>query len=60
MAITPNSAPYDGHDEGSNGSPVKDVFTGSGATFAPMDQGVSGGTTQKNPLGSSGKADGQS
>ena len=52
-------APYTGHDEGSNGSPVANVFVGSGGTFAPMDQGVSGGTTNKNSLGSTGKAEGQ-
>lgn len=53
------SSAFPGHDEGSNGSPVKDCFVGSGGTFAPMDQGVSGGTTSKNSLGSTGKADGQ-
>lgn len=53
------SGGYPGHDEGSNGSPVANVFIGSGGTFAPMDSGVSGGTTNKNSLGSSGKAEGQ-
>ena len=49
---------FAGHDEGSNGSPVANCFTGSGGTFAPLDQGVSGGTTEKNPLGTTGKAEG--
>lgn len=59
MALAKDTGGFPGHDEGSNGSPVKDVFISSGGTYAPMDQGVAGGTTNKNSLGSTGKAEGQ-
>jgi hypothetical protein len=51
---------YPGHDEGTNRPPnvPSTVFTGSGATFAPLSGGVDGGTTQKNDLGTTGIAEG--
>lgn len=54
------SGGFKGHDEGSNGpapNAPSTVFQG-GSTFAPLSGEVSGGTTQKNDLGKSGKAEG--
>lgn len=52
---------FPGHDEGTNRPPnvSGNVYVSSGSTFAPLAGGVDGGTTQKNSLGTSGKADGQ-
>lgn len=61
MAIKDVSGTFPGHDEGSNGpapNAPATVFQG-GSTFAPLQSGVSGGTTQKNSLGTTGKVDGQ-
>lgn len=60
MAITSNSGAYPGHDEGSNGpapNAPATVLTG-GSTFAPLQGGVTGGTTSKNNLGTTGKPEG--
>lgn len=52
---------FPGHDEGSNApapNAPSTVFTGSGSTFAPLQGGVTGGTTSKNSLGTTGKPEG--
>ena len=51
---------YPGHDEGSNGpdpNAPSTVFQG-GSTFAPLAGGADGGTSVKNDLGKTGKAEG--
>jgi len=55
-----DSKSFPGHDEGSNGpapNAPATVFQG-GSTFAPLQSGVTGGTTSKNNLGTTGKAEG--
>lgn len=55
-----NTGSYPGHDEGSNGpapNAPATVFEG-GSTFAPLQGGVTGGTTNKNNLGTTGKPEG--
>ncbi len=51
---------FKGHDEGSNGPAPNAPATvlQGGSTFAPLQGGVSGGTTNKNNLGTTGKPEG--
>lgn len=55
------SGGFPGHDEGSNKPPnaPSGVYQSGSGTYAPLSSTVDGGTTQKNSLGSTGKADGQ-
>jgi hypothetical protein len=60
MAIKDTTGSYPGHDEGSNGpapNAPSSVFQG-GSTFAPLQAGVSGGVSDKNSLGTTGKPEG--
>lgn len=48
---------FPGHDEGTNKAPNA-PFLDSPATHAPLQADVSGGTTVKNDLGTTGKPEG--
>lgn len=51
---------FPGHDEGTNRPPnvPSTVFTGSGATFAPLSGSVDNTINSKGSLGSTGKPEG--